>query len=153
MLTQATHSELVLRHVYNSHPSNLLKSFENIENTGSQITYRCVSCRDCISCKKHDSIETVSLKEEAEQAVINASVTIDLNQSITTARLPFISNPITRLAPNKAIALKVYEQQVKKLNNPLNLKDKADVLESEAKLQRLGFVDYVRNLSEELNLN
>ena len=152
LLTQTTHSELISRDTYHSHSSNLLKSFENTENTGSQITYRCVSCRDCKACKKHDSIEAVSLKEEAEQAIINASVTIDLSKSITTARLPFISNPIARLAPNKATALKVYEKQVKKLNNPLNVKDKADVLQSEAKLQRLGFVDYVRNLSEESKL-
>ena len=42
--------------------------------------------------------------------------------------------------------------KVKKLNNPLNVKDKADVLKSEAKLQKLGFVDYVRNLSKESKL-
>ena len=101
---------------------------------------------------KHDSIEAVSVKEEAEQAIINVSITIDLSKSITTARLPFILNPITRLAPNKATALKVYEQQIKKLSNPLNVKDKADVLKSEAKLQKLGFIDYIRNLSEESKL-
>ena len=43
--------------------------------------------------------------------------------------------------------MKVYNQQVKKLNN--KMKDKTDVLMSEKKLQDAGFVDYVRNLSEE----
>ena len=46
------------------------------------------------------------------------------------------------------IATKVYNQQLKKLNKfP---KDKADVLHSEAKLQRLGYVDYVKNQPSEV---
>ena len=44
--------------------------------------------------------------------------------------------------------MKVYSQQLRKLSNLP--KDKTDILESEAKLQRLGFVDYVRNLPEEV---
>ena len=54
-------------------------------------------------------------------------------------------NPVIKLAHNKDIALKVYNQQVKKLNK--NPKDKADVIESEARLQSLGYVEYVKNLS------
>ena len=59
-------------------------------------------------------------------------------------------DPVKRLAPNKAVALKVYNQQVKKLNNPANATDKSDVIESEAKLQKLGFVDYVKNLPADI---
>ena len=54
-------------------------------------------------------------------------------------------NPVIKLVHNKDIALKVYNQQVKKLNK--NPKDKADVIESEARLQSLGYVEYVKNLS------
>lgn len=144
------HSTPLLDH--SSYRSNILKSFETAENTGSQITYRCTTCRNCKACKSHDSIEAISLKEEAEQALINASVSIDTKSCITTARLPLMYDPLKRLAPNKSIALKVYNQQVKKLNNPNNAQDKADVLESEAKLQKLGFVEYVKNLPKDVQM-
>jgi len=42
--------------------------------------------------------------------------------------------------------MKVYEQQLRKLSNPVNKKDKDDILQSEAKLQQLGYVDYIKNL-------
>ena len=42
--------------------------------------------------------------------------------------------------------MKVYQQQLRKLNKPENIKDKEDVINSEKKLQSLGFVDYVRDL-------
>ena len=43
--------------------------------------------------------------------------------------------------------MKVYDQQIRKLNQ--NTDDKKDVIESEEKLQQLGYVDYVRNLKPE----
>ena len=43
--------------------------------------------------------------------------------------------------------MKVYNQQIKKLNQ--NTDDKKYVIESEEKLQQLGYVDYVRNLKPE----
>ena len=120
------------------------KLLNQAEEVGSQITYRCITCRECKKCKNHDSHEAVSLKEETEQAIINSSVEIDLTTRIATAKLPFISDPQLKLAPNKVIAMKVYSQQLKKLNRLP--KDKIDVLQSEAKLQSLGYVDYVKNL-------
>ena len=62
--------------------------------------------------------------------------------------LPFIGDPQTKLSPNKQVVMKVYSQQLRKLSKLP--KDKTDILESEAKLQSLGFVDYVRNLPEEV---
>ena len=128
--------------------SNPLKSFNQIEEVGSEITYRCTTCRECKKCKNYDSHEAVSIREEAEQAIINSSVDIDLTTRVAKAKLPFINDPHSKLAPNKMIATKVYNQQLKKLNKfP---KDKADVLQSEAKLQSLGYVDYVKNLPSEV---
>ena len=54
---------------------------------------------------------------------------------------------MVKLSNNKDIALKIYNQQLRKLSK--NLQDKADVITSENKLQRLGHVDYVHNLSQE----
>ncbi|XP_066928171.1 uncharacterized protein [Clytia hemisphaerica] len=138
---------------HTAYRSNILKSFESAENAGSQITYRCTTCRNCKDCKSHESIEAISIKEEAEQAIINSSVSIDTNTCTTTARLPLMFDPVKRLAPNKSVALKVYSQQIKKLNNPTNAQDKSDVLESEAKLQKLGFVDYVKNLPADVQVD
>ena len=56
-----------------------------------------------------------------------------------------MSNPAVKLAPNKNKALQIYNQQVKKLSQ--NPQDKKDVIESEAKLQQLGHVDFVKSLT------
>eukprot|EP00794_Sanderia_malayensis_P010652 gene10652-biopygen7789 len=86
-----------------------------------------------------------------EQSIINSSVTIDVEKQVITAYLLFIDNPALKLSPNKAIAFKTYYQQLRKLDN--NPSDKADIIALEAKLQQLGFVDYVHNLSEETQLS
>ena len=126
--------------------------FEQVESTGSEITFRCPTCRVCKECKHHEEYESISLKEEVEQNIIDSSVTINIEDSTTIARLPFISSP-SRLANNKNKAMKVYEQQLRKLNHPSNEKDKKDVIESEAKLQELGFVDYLKNLPKDIQLS
>ena len=58
-----------------------------------------------------------------------------------------MNNPSIKLAHNKERALKVYNQQIKNINQSTD--DKKDVIESEEKLQQLGYVDYVRNLKSE----
>ena len=125
--------------------SRKMKLFENYEHAGSEIQYRCVNCRDCQNCKVKDG-ELLSIKEEVEQGIIDRSVKIE--GSITVANLPFIQNPSEKLQPNYHKALKVFEQQMKKLTR--NTKDKSDVIQSEEKLQRLGHVDYVYNLPPEI---
>ena len=61
--------------------------------------------------------------------------------------LPLMNNPSIKLAHNKEQALKVYNQQIKNIYQ--NTDYKKDVIESEEKLQQLGYVDYVRNLKSE----
>ena len=126
--------------------STSMRVFEEVEATGSEINYRCPNCRSCKDCKHESSNDTISIKEEVEQSLINSSVKVDFDQSVSTASLPFIADPTTHLANNKDKAMKVYLQQVKKLNLPANVTDKEDILESEGKLQKLGYVDFVRNL-------
>ena len=123
------------------------KMFEDVENTGSEITYRCSKCRKCKVCKEHSTDEIMSVKEEVKQDVINKSAKVDVAGQRTTASLPLMNNPSIKIAHNKERALKVFNQQTKKLNQ--NTDDKKDVIESEEKLQQLGYVDYVRNLKTE----
>ena len=123
------------------------KMLEVVQNTGSEITYRCSICINCKVCKEHSTDEIMSVKKEVEQDVINKSVKVDVASQRTTASLPLMNNPSITLAHNKERALKVYDQQIRKLNQ--NTDDKKDVIESEEKLQQLGYVDYVRNLKPE----
>ena len=82
--------------------------------------YRCVKCRGCTNCKNGERIEMVSLKEEYEQRMIDTSVTVDLDSGVSSATLPFVSDPQEKLSANRNIALKIYEQQLRKLDkNPV----------------------------------
>ena len=45
------------------------KMFEDVENTGSEIVYRCSKCRNCKVCKEHSTDKIMSVKEEVEQDV------------------------------------------------------------------------------------
>ena len=91
-----------------AHLSKLQRVFEQVESTGTTINYRCPTCRNCSSCKHHGEYESISIREEIEQSIIESSVTIDLDTSITSASLPFIADPRLRLAPNKNLVMKVY---------------------------------------------
>ena len=130
--------------------STSMRVFEEVEATGSEIMYRCPQCRSCNACKHGPTNETISIKEEIEQSIIDSSITIDVSTNIVKARLPFTADPTSRLSNNKYKALKIYKQQLDKLNKPCNLKDKDDIITSEAKLQQLGFVDYFKNLPSNL---
>ena len=116
-----------------------------VEEAGSEISYRCFKCRSCKTCNNHEQIELTSIKEEVEQDLINQSVYVDIENRNTIAKLPLLHDPAVKLHPNKNIALKVYNQQLKKLNN--HPEDKEQVITSERKLQDLGHVEFVRNLS------
>ena len=41
-----------------------LKTFEKIENAGTEISYRCIQCRGCSNCKKSSEIECISIEKE-----------------------------------------------------------------------------------------
>ena len=118
-----------------------------MENAGSEISFRCSKCRSCKLCKEHDQSEILSVREEVEQDVINNSVEVNIKNRVTVASLPLMQNPAIKLAPNKNKALQIYNQQIRKLDR--NLQNKRDVIESEAKLQKLGFVEFVKNLTPE----
>ena len=79
-----------------------------------------------------------------EQQLINDSVKVDIVNNVTYASLPFIYDPKLRLQPNRHKALKVYEQQTRRLQKYPS--DRQDVIEFEHKLQKLGHVEFVKHL-------
>ena len=116
-----------------------------IENAGTEVSYRCINCRNCVECKNSGQVEYISIQEELEQNIINKSVHVDIAKGVTIAKLPFLVSPENKLNANKSRALKVYNNQVRRLDK--NQKDKNDVVMSEQKLQTMGFVDFLENLS------
>ena len=124
-----------------------MKRFEAVENAGSEINYRCVKCRECLECKKSEEVQCISIQEEVEQDMIDKSVIVDPEKGLTIATLPFLEDPLVRLVTNKQTAMSVYKAQVRKLDK--NPKDRADVIESESKMQKLDFVEKIENLTEE----
>ena len=90
------------------------------------------------------------LKDETEQDLINNSVSVHTENQMAIASLPFTHSPEKRLAPNRHKAEKVYKQQLRKLAN--KPKGKEEVLKSEEKLQQLGYVNYVSNLPDEIQI-
>ena len=129
-------------------PSYHIKLHQRFESVGTDINYRCINCRNCSTCKHHSTEDCMSIQEEVEQDVINRSITVDTSNCTTIANLPLISDPLIKLAPNRDIALRVYIQQVKRLEKHPD--DKKDILKSEKKLHDLGFVEYVKNLSNDI---
>jgi hypothetical protein len=79
----------------------------HVEELGTESPYRCITCRNCGQCKKGDKLEVISLKEEAEQAIIEQSVELDADSNTLWAKLPFIEDPVTALKPNRFVAERV----------------------------------------------
>ena len=70
-----------------------LKRFGEIENSGTEINFRCIDCRNCIECKKGPEIEEISINEEVEQQLVSQSVKVDFDKRISTSKLPFLHDP------------------------------------------------------------
>ena len=125
-------------------PSNLAR-FEEVDLTGTDVSYRCVRCRACPDCVKSGKIESISIQEEIEQEIINKSVSVHLDKGLTIAKLPFLCDPHRKLAPNLHQARKIYNAQLRKINS--NPKSKSDVILAERKLHDLGYVAFYDDLS------
>ena len=125
-------------------PKNFSK-FESIECAGTEISYRCVRCRGCLACKTSGKVDSVSVQEEIEDEVVQRSVTVHLEKGFVVARLPFLCDPSSKLAPNYHAALKIYKLQVKRLN--ASPKSKVAVISAFQKLRDLNFVAFVEDLN------
>ena len=123
-----------------------VKRFEDIEAAGTEVTYRCVGCRNCKNCLKGPISESLSIQDEFEQNLIEKCVNVDIDLAITMAKLPFIYDPKTHLVDNEHVARKVFNAQLKFLNDRPD--DKKSVLEFEKKLQSMNWVDYLSNLEK-----
>jgi hypothetical protein len=111
---------------------------EDAEAAGSEVTYRCVTCRNCIKCRDGDSQERMSLNEEVEEALLVSTLRLEVETKTLYAKLPFIKDPATSLKPNRYLAEKIFDRQMKVIEK--NPEMKADILKSHAKLEDKGYV-------------
>ena len=98
------------------------KLFEKAEDAGTSVSYRCIKCRSCKDCREGEYMESISFKEEREQSIIESTVHVDFENKTTYAYLPFVMNPEEKLITNRYEALKIYNQQIKKLSKTPELK-------------------------------
>lgn len=131
--------------VYAIHETNRL--FQEVESIGTEQEYRCVSCRNCAKCRNGDALEKVSLKEELEQALIESSVTLHVDERRLEARLPFIEDQSEKLKPNRTVAEKVLSSQLRNIEKNPEMLD--EVLRSHQKLEDKGHVAPVSSLTAE----
>ena len=83
-----------------------------VEELGTESPYRCISCRNCNRCRNGETLEAISFKEEAEQALIEESIQLDAGTNNLWATLPFVEDPVTSLKPNRFVAEKVLRAQL-----------------------------------------
>jgi len=118
--------------------------FDEAEHFGSEISYRCIRCRNCNKCRQGETLEAVSLKEEQEQYLIDQSVSFNPANGRLTAKLPFIADPSVHLKPNRFTAEKILDSQIRQLNK--NDPSRLDVIAAHEKLRSRGYVSPVSDL-------
>ena len=83
--------------LFNSRGINKLRSmirkWEDDENIGTTVSFRCPRCQECPDCLKSGRTRARSIREDDEQAIIEASVQINYETAKTTVLLPFIRPP------------------------------------------------------------
>ena len=97
-------------------PPKCVKTFDEVETAGTEVTFRCIDCRGCEKCKKSKRVDAISHQEEVEQVIIDRNVTVDIVKCITTHFLPFVADPDVRidLVAQERYARKIYESMVKR---------------------------------------
>ena len=85
------------------------------EEKGISVDYRCPKCRACSDCRNSVETEKVSLREEAEDAVIAESVVLDWKRKMIRCFLPLRDEPQKFLSPNQYDAEQILMKQCKKL--------------------------------------
>ena len=129
-------------------PKEKLLKFLESEEIGTDLTYRCPSCRNCAKCRDGDNLEAISLKSETEQALIESCVSYDPVGKRVSARLPFLCNPEIALKPNMYVATKIFNTQMRLASKDNQVKD--DVVKAHAKLVDGGFVCPIDDLPDDV---
>ena len=136
----------------NTCPRAIEKEFEDQELAGCTVDYRCESCAPCVTCKSSDKLRKVSIREAAEEALIEKSVTVDIDKRISTCSYPFTTNPEVYLkkmwkgkSDNYDMALSVFETQRRK-----SAEVRKSVVKFNQELYQRGYVAPVDELPSDI---
>ena len=124
-----------------------IKQNWSILESGLQIEYRCVKCRDCSQCRNADQTERISLREEQEMQLIRESVHLDWDRKKIVCSLPLRGKERDFLSNNKDRAMMVLDQQCRKWHK--DTVNKPMILAAFDKLFRTGDTRFLHQLSEE----
>ena len=108
------------------------------------IKYRCPKCRNCQDYREANETERISLKEEAEDALIRDAVTLDYENKRFLCKLPLIGKPEDYLTTNKKDANNVLDRQVNLYHG--EEKTLAMIVKAMTKLFDNGHVTLIKDL-------
>ena len=129
----------------------LEKLYDDEEQAGCTVDYRCGTCSQCTKCKESDKVRATSVKEEADDILIAKSVTIDLENKKTECVYPFTTAPDEFLKKrwgsnnNYKMAESVFKSQTKKAQEV-----KHSVIKFHEELHTKGYVVPLKELPEDI---
>ena len=119
------------------------------EDAGFRIDFRCDHCIDCPECRNTTQTRNISVKECAEQEIIDKSIKIDISNKTTTCVFPFIKDPVEHLqslwhkTDNYGMALKVLHSQMKKPQD-----DRTSIIKFHNEILERGYAVKLTDLPE-----
>ena len=64
------------------------------DDIGDTVSFRCLECSKCLTCKKSQRSTAVSPQEGREQVIIEQSIKISEEKNILIAKYSFIRDPV-----------------------------------------------------------
>ena len=119
---------------------------KQVENTGLDVDYRCVRCRNCSDCRNADQSEKVSLRDEQELQQHMDSVRLDKENKKVWVTLPLRGAERDFLATNREMAEQVLVQQCRKYSPDISTKE--SILKAFKKMFDPGFMIFVDDLDD-----
>ena len=75
-------------------PIARLRELIDTNDVSDNLTYRCPKCSKFLDCQHSNKYRAMSIQERREQAVIEESVTLDVNKRRVTVQLSFMRDPV-----------------------------------------------------------
>ena len=132
-------------------PTTLTKEYEDQENVGCTVDYRCPTCLGCKICKESNQVRAISVKEAAEEELIYKCVEVDIEKKESSCVYPFIKDPQEYLSElwnkksdNMFMAKEVFETQRRKSEDT-----RKSVVNFHSELSDKGYVSSVKDLPKD----
>ena len=127
-----------------------IRRWRELIDSGMNIEYRCLRCRNCADCRNADTTEKVSLRQDAEDQLIKESVHLDYQAKQITATLPLRGKEEEFLSSNRDRALCVLNQQCKKFHGKID--DVALIKKAFQKLFDRGYMILLKDIPADKRL-